>query len=187
LSTNLWQSKKYDVFISHASEDKDEIVRPLAEKLKNLGIRVWYDEFTLHIHSIVIVSKNFFTKNWTREELDGLYNKSVILGRKVIFPIWHKVTKEEVYSYSPLLASKVALFTSKGIDYIAYEILQEIMGRDRRIHYDSRSELPPFHMMLSLAKSTIDVSGLDFRIVVHSFMSIIRLHLNRGYILLFYC
>jgi TIR domain len=71
-------TKKYDVFISHASEDKDEIVRPLVVKLGSLGLKVWYDEFTLHIgdsltesvdkgisdshYGILILSKNFFAK-----------------------------------------------------------------------------------------------------------------------------
>lgn len=37
----------YDVFICHASEDKDSFVRPLAEALKNSHLEVWYDEFSL--------------------------------------------------------------------------------------------------------------------------------------------
>ncbi len=37
----------YDAFISHASEDKEEFVRPLAEHLNRNGLKVWYDEFTL--------------------------------------------------------------------------------------------------------------------------------------------
>ena len=41
------QNKNYDVFISHASEDKDEIVRPLAHALQSEGLSVWYDEFEL--------------------------------------------------------------------------------------------------------------------------------------------
>ena len=40
--TDLW-----DVFISHASEDKEAIARPLAEALRSHGLRVWYDEFAL--------------------------------------------------------------------------------------------------------------------------------------------
>ena len=39
----------YDVFISHASEDKEEVVRPLANALRKAGLKVWYDEFELHI------------------------------------------------------------------------------------------------------------------------------------------
>lgn len=42
-------SQVHDVFISHASEDKDEIVRPLADALTKEGLNVWYDEFTLRI------------------------------------------------------------------------------------------------------------------------------------------
>jgi len=37
----------YDVFICHASEDKDRFARPLAESLRNQNIAVWYDEFSL--------------------------------------------------------------------------------------------------------------------------------------------
>ncbi|MGH3776791.1 MAG: toll/interleukin-1 receptor domain-containing protein [Pseudonocardiaceae bacterium] len=41
--------KDWDVFISHASQDKDEIVRPLAIALQEQSLRVWYDEFELRI------------------------------------------------------------------------------------------------------------------------------------------
>jgi hypothetical protein len=37
------------LFISHASEDKEDFVRPLAETLQQLGVKVWYDEFTLKV------------------------------------------------------------------------------------------------------------------------------------------
>ena len=39
----------YDVFICHASEDKETFVRPLAEALHLENIAVWYDEFTLKL------------------------------------------------------------------------------------------------------------------------------------------
>ena len=40
---------QWDVFISHASEDKDDFVRPLADHLQQSGLRVWFDEFTLTV------------------------------------------------------------------------------------------------------------------------------------------
>ena len=40
---------EYDVFISHATEDKNEIVRRLANALVAENLRVWYDEFELRI------------------------------------------------------------------------------------------------------------------------------------------
>lgn len=118
----------YDAFISHASEDKDAVVRPLAELLIKMGYYIWYDEFELQIgdslrqsidrgllnsnYGIVILSKTFFSKNWPQYELNGLAAREMN-GKKVIFPIWHNVTKDEVLSYSPALADKVAADTSK--------------------------------------------------------------------------
>lgn len=39
----------YDVFISHASEDKTEVVEPLATELIKLGLSVWYDKWSLQL------------------------------------------------------------------------------------------------------------------------------------------
>ncbi|MCY3832240.1 MAG: toll/interleukin-1 receptor domain-containing protein [Chloroflexi bacterium] len=78
----------YDVFLSHASEDKDNVARPLAMALQEYGLRVWYDEFELKIgdnlvaklnagingsrFGIIVLSKTFFAKQWTIHELDML-------------------------------------------------------------------------------------------------------------------
>jgi len=43
------KKSNWDVFISHASEDKDSFVRPLAVALKQLGTSVWYDELSLKL------------------------------------------------------------------------------------------------------------------------------------------
>jgi hypothetical protein len=128
----------YDVFISHATEDKDEIVRPLANALVSAGLRVWYDEFELRIgdslrrkidsglarsrFGIVVLSHSFFAKNWTQYELDGLVTREMT-GEQIILPLWHKITKSEVMAQSPSLADKVARNTS---DFTVDEIAQEI-------------------------------------------------------------
>jgi len=132
----------YDVFISHASEDKDAIVRSLAEALVKGGLKVWYDEFELKIgdslrrkidkglaHSrfgIVVLSQAFFKKGWTNYELDGLVTRSVS-GEQILLPIWHNISKNEVIEYSPSLADKVARSTSNyTVEEIAYEIIEVI-------------------------------------------------------------
>lgn len=134
--------RKYDVFISHASEDKDEIVRPLAKSLQLKGLNVWYDEFELKIgdslrqkidkglansrFGIVVLSKNFIRKGWTNYELDGIITKS-INGQQIMLPIWHKITKQEVIDYSPSMADKVARNTATyTVDEIAEEISEVI-------------------------------------------------------------
>ncbi|SOD13858.1 toll/interleukin-1 receptor domain-containing protein [Pedobacter xixiisoli] len=119
--------KEYDFFISHASEDKEAFVRIFADGLKNEGFNVWYDEFELKIgdslrkkidqglskskYGIVVISPDFMKKNWTEYEFNGMIAREMN-GQKVILPIWHKVTKDEVLSFSPSLADKMALNTS---------------------------------------------------------------------------
>lgn len=134
--------REYDVFISHASEDKDEVVRPLAYALQDFDLKVWYDEFELKIgHSlrrkideglsksrfgIVVLSKSFLTKGWTNYELDGLVTKS-INGDQVLLPIWHKISKQEVIDFSPSLADKLARNTAiHTVEEIAKEIAEVI-------------------------------------------------------------
>ena len=43
------QEDEWDVLISHASEDKEAIARPLADALQSKGLRVWYDDFSLRL------------------------------------------------------------------------------------------------------------------------------------------
>lgn len=138
-------NKEYDVFISHASEDKEEVVRPLANALKEKGLSVWYDEFELKIgdslrrkidqglsksrFGIVVISRPFIRKGWTNYELDGLMTKAVS-GQQTLLPIWHNITKQEVIDYSPSLADKVARNTAQEtVEEIAEEIVEMITAR----------------------------------------------------------
>lgn len=131
-----------DVFISHASEDKDEVARPLAEGLTARGLKVWYDEFQLKVgdslrrsidsglrrsrFGVVILSPTFFTKGWAQYELDGLVTLSVT-GKQVLLPIWHQLDHAGVAAHSPTLADKVALLTGDAtIEEIAEEIASVI-------------------------------------------------------------
>lgn len=134
----------YDVFISHASEDKEEVVRPLANALRKAGLKVWYDEFELHIgdslrrkidqglaksrFGIVVISPNFIRKGWTNYELDGLITRAVT-GDQILLPIWHHISKKEVIEFSPSLADKLARNTATDtVEDIASEISQMILG-----------------------------------------------------------
>lgn len=137
--------REFDVFICHASEDKDAIVRPLAHALQGKNLRVWYDEFELRIgdslrrsidkglansrSGLVVLSPAFFTKGWANYELDGLVTKA-ITGEQVLLPIWHNLSKQEVMKYSPSLADKVARSTSTHtVDEIAAEIAEVILRK----------------------------------------------------------
>jgi hypothetical protein len=133
----------YDAFISHASEDKNSFVRPLARQLTELGLKIWYDEFELRVgdslrqsidkglvnsrFGIVVLSTAFFDKNWPEYELNGLVARE-IEGQKVILPIWHGINKKDVLRYSPPLADKIALITNeKSLKEIADILHNEII------------------------------------------------------------
>jgi len=128
----------WDIFISHASEDKDQIARPLAEKLSNAGFKVWYDDLTLKLgdslnrtinrglansqYGIVILSPSFFAKEWPQRELDGLSAREINSG-KIILPVLHNITYDEVTRLAPILADKLAVSTDKGLDVVVRNII----------------------------------------------------------------
>ena len=132
-------NEKYDFFISHASEDKEEFVKPLAETLESMGIRVWYDEFSLKVgdsltksidqglinskFGVIVLSKAFMKKQWTNYEFKSLVSREMHHGEKVILPIWHEISKNDVMAFSPHLADKVALNSStQTIEEIASDL-----------------------------------------------------------------
>ncbi|MBX3685766.1 MAG: TIR domain-containing protein [Rhodocyclaceae bacterium] len=131
----------FDVFVSHASEDKSRVARPLVSQLTELGLRVWFDEFELTLgdslrrsidkglsksrYGIVILSPDFLKKEWPNKELDGLVARED--GKeKVILPIWHNVTVEDVARFSPILADKVAISTEHGIQAVAQHVMHAV-------------------------------------------------------------
>ena len=135
----------HDVFICHASADKDEVVRELADHLRSKELRVWFDEFTLQIgdnlrrkidsglansrFGVVVLSPAFFANEWPQYELDGLVTRD-IEESQIILPIWHNITKEEVIQQSPPLATRLARSTATHtLEEIADEIASVVNQR----------------------------------------------------------
>lgn len=128
----------WDVFVCHASEDKQDVVEPLASELIKRGIKVWLDKYVLRIgdsllqkideglrnsrYGIVILSPSFFQKDWPKKELDGLIQKE-IGGKKVVLPVWHNIKRSDIVKYSPTLAGRLAGVTDKGISSLAEELI----------------------------------------------------------------
>ncbi len=137
------EPKQWDVFVCHASEDKAEIARPLAEALQAEGLNVWYDEFSMTVgdslrrkinegiarsrFGVVVLSPTFFSKEWPQNELDGLTALEVE-GRKVILPVWHEIERVGVAEFSPILADRLAASTDEGLDVLVAKLLRAIEG-----------------------------------------------------------
>jgi hypothetical protein len=140
----LPEHREFDLFISHASEDKDSIARPLYKELVARGCKVWFDETVLQLgdslrrkidegltrclYGVVILSPNFFQKEWPRKELDGLVARETASGGKAILPIWHKIDHSGVAAYSPTLADRIAAPSSEGVPAVAAQILA-VLGK----------------------------------------------------------
>lgn len=145
--------KKWDVFISHASEDKETAAIPLANALMRAGLRVWLDKQEMRIgdslrekideglsqsrFGIVILSPTFLEKGWPKRELDGLIALEET-GEKVILPVWHDLDYATLVQYSPILAGRLAAKTKEGISEIAKYITRVVFESG-----DSPSSLHP--------------------------------------------
>ncbi len=119
--------ERWDIFVAHASEDKQALVQPLASALAAFGVNVWYDEYALRVgdslsrsidlglansdYGLVVLSPAFLAKKWPEYELRGL-NAREMQGGKVILPVWHNVTFDDILKFSPPLADKIAIQTS---------------------------------------------------------------------------
>ena len=154
-----------DVFICHASEDKG-FVRPLARALKARAFEVWYDEYVLEVgdslrreidkglescrFGVVILSPNFFAKEWPQRELDGLTQRETSGGRTVILPVWHEIDREDIARHSVVLADRFAVKTTSGVDAVADRIAQVLHRSERTaleqlgdaIYGESRAQVP---------------------------------------------
>lgn len=149
--TNLYQQahteEEYDVFISHASEDKESFADALCKELQEAGIKVWYDTLSIawgdslrakidnglkkSKYGIVIISRDYIKKGWTQYELDGLFQREMT-GGKTILPIWHNITKQEVEEFSHTLAGRKALNSSSMTPAEIANELRMILGINDR-------------------------------------------------------
>ena len=150
---NYHDSEEYDVFISHAWEDKKDFVDEFVMALEKLGIRVWYDTKKLQWgdsmrskiddglrkskFGIAILSPNYIAegKYWTKEEFNGLFQLESINGKKIL-PIWHNLTKNQVMKFSPMIADKKAMTTANmTIEEIA-QTLRELLDSMKKDQAD---------------------------------------------------
>ena len=140
---NHLSSKSLDVFICHDSNDKIEVARPLAHELIKRHLAVWLDELSIKVGdslidsienglqeakcAVIIISVSYLqNQGWPKREFKSLVSRELSEGRKIILPIWHRVTRKEVSRYSNELADKFALNTETANSTLAKLIHQEI-------------------------------------------------------------
>lgn len=131
----------YDVFISHAVEDKEPIANELYKKLVDKGLNVWYsgrdlkvgDRLTESIHisldqcrfGVTILSPTYISKIWTLNEF-FFFLKRDIDGNKTILPVLYNITPEELAARFTPMANIVAIRSERGIDFVADKLFEAI-------------------------------------------------------------
>ncbi len=111
--------KQYDVFISHANKDKNEYVDSLNAAVRNLGVNIFYDTDVLSWgdnwkqvilegtksseFAIIVISNNFFGREWTERELNEFLQQQNENRQKKVLPLLYGVSLDKLKKHYPEL------------------------------------------------------------------------------------
>jgi hypothetical protein len=132
-------------FISHDSRDKSEIARPIAIGLAKVMCSVWFDEFSLNVGDrlresierglretrkcVLVLTPHFLSnKGWTKTEFNSVFTREIIEEQDVVLPVWHNVSAQDVYDYSPSLADRVGIPWNLGETEVVRKLRRAIIG-----------------------------------------------------------
>jgi len=125
-----------DIFICHASDDKNTIVRPLADALQTNGISFWLDEaeiqwgdsiiqkvnegLNISQFVIVVLSTAFINKNWPQRELNSVLNIEASTGEVKVLPliVGDEEERKNIFQKYPLLNDKLYLIWDGTVDSV---------------------------------------------------------------------
>jgi len=154
--------KSYEAFFSYASENK-EFADRMVDSLKFNGMSIWYaplelqpgDNLLISLErgmnfsdcGILLISREYLTKNWTGFEIDNLITQYIEDGKKII-PIWLNVTKEDIKKTRPSLANIVALDANDNFDKIIGQIVK-VLSKNAKTILLTPSYEDPTHKFLT--------------------------------------
>ena len=138
--------KQYDVFISHASKDKSDYVESLYMTLRRLGISIFYDSDSISWgddwkkaildgtavseFAIIVISENFFGREWTERELNEFLQRQYESGQKIVLPLIHSITRDQLKEHYPELEEIQVIDTAtKTKEEIAILFAKELIKR----------------------------------------------------------
>jgi hypothetical protein len=194
MTSELSFKPKWDVFISYATEDREVVATPLAEALREKGLKVWYDVFELTpgkplLRSIdeglresrfglVVLSPSFFAREWPMRELSGLHACSIQqAGQPFLIPIWYQLSADDLAQLSPLLSDIVGIPWDLGLDVVVQKILA-LLGETEDPHQQYAKVFAEVYRTVSgseYAEAAIKNINADYPLVTVSSLKSIAL------------
>ncbi len=116
--------QKREVFLCHASEEKNDVIRPIATALKKDGITYWLDEaeikwgdsviqkvnegLQISRYVIVVLSESFLSKNYPQKELNSALHIEASTGEVQVLPllVGTEAIKKRIREAFPILGDK---------------------------------------------------------------------------------
>jgi len=143
---------EYDLFICHASADKDNIVRPFWKYLQAFGINTFFDEASIEygesinqkvMHglaksqgSILMLTSTFYTRDFTKYEMGGIFYKKYNQGGYIYIIYWDDKDLAEVSKRFPFVRDLKCFHVIEGTKLIevAREISQDFKKRIKKVN-----------------------------------------------------
>ena len=142
------QRKDYDLFLSHANADKLSYVDDLYATLRKLGISVFYDKVELSWgdnwkqvildgtnsseFAIIVISENFFDREWTEKELQEFLARQNTSGQKIVLPLLHNITVDRLKEKYPSLGDIQVIDSNRySKEEVAILFAKELIKRFR--------------------------------------------------------
>jgi len=143
LIKNMTQETPH-VYLAHASEDKNALAIPLAEKLMANGIDVWLDKWEIGYgdslvqrmeeglddctHFVVLLTPTSIKKNWVRAEIDAGFIKDID-GKAKFIGLRNGV---EIEDLTPLLRARLCPHFELNQEEHFQELTEDIFGLSRK-------------------------------------------------------
>ncbi|AFA47439.1 toll/interleukin-1 receptor domain-containing protein [Acetobacterium woodii] len=180
-----------DIFISHSSKDKTNIVRELVAELRALRLDVWVDEDNIlcgdnildeiergiknAVCVALILTPAFFQSNWASLEI-GL-SRSGKEGTLII-PVLAGITVEEVAKkYAFLIAQKYISLDSSDMSVGARELAKAVEGQKNR----KRNDEPLDYQSAIRRLNNFDTPGTNvISILIAEYAQICKISVSAG-------
>lgn len=138
--------KQYDVFISHASKDKNVYVDSLNAAVRKLGLNIFYDTDVLSWgdnwkqviidgtksseFAIIVISNNFFDREWTERELGEFLSLQNEKHQKIVLPLLYGISLDRLKEHYPELGDIQCVSADEhNIEEVVILLARELIKR----------------------------------------------------------